>query len=493
MKKVSRRQFLRGAALTAAGGLVAACAPKQAAYVTGVTPLAPVKETVEVEKIVEVPVEVEKLVEVEKIVEVERVRGEPSWDPPDLSGREYLIWGLQYDPHIEAYERLGARFDEYTGAKGTVEPQGWPLENNIVTGMAAGLVPDLCCIMGKQIAPLVYQDAVVALDDLVYDAVGCDIDTWFGPVGLQAYQYEGKTWGVPTEGNCVSGVSNVRLDFVEEAGTESLWPPLNGKNGFKGFEDMWVLAQALQEMDEAGNVTRWGLSSEGWDNRHLFGIMRTLGRDWWDPEARTFHLDSPEALEAMMLLAYRPIFELGIETHQELGAQELMNAGKAAIANGNVTGPSSGRELGLRIDTCTYPSAIPGRDALYVGEGGWGFIVPSQAENQDIGVEFMKFLTTYEGNKMYCQIYGGIVSAVLAVNNDDELFPEGDLVGDAMRRAGIAQERTVYYGSGFGTPSEMEGITCAAVEAVRVGKAMPAEALAGAQGLLEEMLSRWDA
>ena len=50
--------------------------------------------------------------------------GKPVWSPPDLSGKTFSIWGLQFDPHVETYHRLAAKFEEYTGAKATVEPQG---------------------------------------------------------------------------------------------------------------------------------------------------------------------------------------------------------------------------------------------------------------------------------------------------------------------------------------------------------------------------------
>ena len=466
-RKLSRREFLLSAAAVGAGTL-AACAPK----------------------IIEKEVVVEKLVE----VEVVRVAGQPAWTPPDLSGQEYLIWGLQYDPHVETYHRLAERFEKHTGAKATVEPLGWPIENHIITGMAAGLVADVVCIVGKQIFPLVAKEAVLAVDELVYDAIGCDVDTWFGPVGLQAYQYFGKTWGVPTEGNNVSGFVNGPLDLIEEEGVEDLWPPLNGEDGFKGFENMWELADALQKVDNAGNVARWGLSSEGWHNRHLFGIMRTLGRDWWDQESHTFHLDSDEAYEAMQLLAVVPIFELGIETHLEEAATRSQFAGKVALACGNATQPGTAltEADGMRVDNAVYPSAIPGREALFVGEGGWGFIVPAQAKNPDVAIEFLKFMTTYEGQKEYARIYGGNTSACNAVNDDAELYPEGTFIGDAMRRAGVAQKRTIYYGSEFGNPSEMEEITSSAVEKVRIGEATTEEALAEAQELLEEMLKRWN-
>ena len=499
MSKVSRREFLSGAVGAVGAGLAvalgAAVLDKDAE---------PSPETVEIEKIIEQTVEVgvEQTVEVEKLVEVEvekevvRVAGEPSWSPPDLSGEEYLIWGLEYDPHIEAYYRLADRFEEYTGAKATVEPQGWPIQDKVITGMAAGIVPDVCCIVGMYLPILVRQDAVVPLDELVYDAIGCDKESWFGPVALQAFQNYGKTWGVPAEGSCTSGVTNVLLDLVHEYGVEKLWPPLNGENGFRGFEDMWALADVLQEEDAAGNVTRWGLSTEGWYPAHLFGIMRTLGQDWWDPESRTFHLDSDEAIEAMNLLAYRPIWELGIETHLAETSTESLLVGNVAVCSGNVTMPGTGQTMTegevVNIDTCIYPSAIPGRDALFVGEGGWGFFVPEQAKNQDVGLEFMKFLTTYEGNKTYCSIYGGIVSAVNGVNNDDDLFPADTLVGDAMRRSGLAQKRTVFYGHDYGVPSEMTGAVAAVTEKVRIGEVTYQEACIEAQDLLEEMLVRWD-
>jgi ABC-type glycerol-3-phosphate transport system substrate-binding protein len=434
---------------------------------------------------VEVPVEVEKVVEVEAALVVGS-HGGPTWEPPDLSGREYVIWGLEYDPHIDAYRRLAERFKEFTGAEYTIEPQGWPIEDKIITGMAAGIVPDVVCIMGRQIAGLVYEDALVDLTDEVYGSVP---DDWFSPVSRGAYSFDGKVYGIPTEGNCVSGVTNIRLDLLREAGLEHLWPPNQGKLGFDSFDDMYELAEGLQD----AGVAEWGMSSQGWDAGHLWGIMLTLGQPFWDEETRTFHMDSPEALEAMNLLAYRPIFELGIETQADMKHQELLNAGVVALSNGNVTGPSSGKELGLEIDTCLYPSAVPGEEAKYMGEGGWGFVVPSQAENPDIGIEFMKFLSTYEGNREYCRIYGGIVSAVNAVNSDDELFPEGTLVGDAMRRAAVGQARTEYYGGSYGTPGEAASIVGSAVEAVRVGEMTPEEALAEAQAGLEEMLARWDA
>src|SRR5690242_10101122 len=43
-----------------------------------------------------------------------------------LAGKEGVMWGLQYDPHVETYKRLAALFEKQSGAKLSVQPQEWP-------------------------------------------------------------------------------------------------------------------------------------------------------------------------------------------------------------------------------------------------------------------------------------------------------------------------------------------------------------------------------
>jgi len=38
-----------------------------------------------------------------------------------IAGKTAVLWGLQYDPHIETYNRLAAAFEKKTGAKITVQ------------------------------------------------------------------------------------------------------------------------------------------------------------------------------------------------------------------------------------------------------------------------------------------------------------------------------------------------------------------------------------
>ena len=417
------------------------------------------------------------------------------WTVPELYGKHLEIGGLNYDKHYQQYEILANNFQSYTGLKRqNVNRWEWPIEDNLITAMAAGEdVPDVVCIMGKQIGILVDQGLIVPLDGM-YKSMGVDLGTWFGPVARDSYTRGGEIYGVPLEGNATSGVVNVRLDDVVALGLEDMWPPFNGKDGFDSFEDMWALAKAMMIVDSKGNVERWGLSGEGWYANQLLGIILSLGGQYYDAASDQPTLDTPEGEEAMYRLAYKPIFELKIDTQHGMGGQEVMNANKAAMAAGNVTGTPSGLSLDppINIDTCLYPPAIPGTKPTYVGEGGWGFVGTTQGQNKDVGLEFLKYLTTDVGNADYCRIYGdgvhgGIVSAVITVNSDPDLFPAGTLLGDSMARAGKGQALTKFYDVGDHNPSDLVKTLSTVTEAVRIGELTPKQAMVQAQAQLEEL------
>jgi ABC-type glycerol-3-phosphate transport system substrate-binding protein len=253
---------------------------------------------------------------------------------------------------------------------------------------------------------------------------------------------------------------------------------------------MWELAKILQKTDEAGNVTVWGLSSAGWDNRSLFSIMRDLGRMWWDPDAKKFYLDSEEAIEALQFLVVKPVFELKIETELGMAQMNAALAGKVALNRGNVSVAGEAEKVGIPMENVIAPPARPGREPLFVGEGGWGFEVPVQAKNKDVGIEFLQFMCTYEAQYIFSGIYGGAMPAVKKVA-DSDIYQGDSPVKRGMRRALRAQKNMVYYGWGFGIPSEMERITSTAIEQVRTGELTAPEAAKQMQEQMEEHYKLW--
>ncbi|MHB0857304.1 MAG: extracellular solute-binding protein [Anaerolineae bacterium] len=462
MRQFNRRDFLRVTALTLGTGALASCAPQVVEKI--------VERTVEVEKVVEKEVEVEKIVEQTVVVEVGPQK-------VDLGGKQGVLWGLQYDPHVAAYQRLARLFSDQTGATLAVEPQAWPLETKLIAALAAGTQPDVCCIMGKMCVPLYVQGALLPLKELVFDHNGIDPQNDFIGDGIGAYTWEGEIYGVPTESNGVGSMVNVPIDDVEAAGLTDQYPPTNGEPWFESYESMWELAKALQ-VEEDGRVVRWGLSSKGWDNQSYLGILRSLlapkGTDWWDSAAQKFNIDSEEGIEAMRLFAETPV-KMGIETELDKSQIDAAMAGQVAIARGNGT-PSTkeGYALGYNFRLCGAPPAVAGTEPMYVGEAGWGFVALKATKNPDISAEFLRMMCTTDGQREYDRIYGGWMTPpwkglVGQFDHFEDPNPESPGVMSAKIMQDAIAPRTTYYGEGYGYPGEVDGIGGTICSEVRMG------------------------
>jgi ABC-type glycerol-3-phosphate transport system substrate-binding protein len=395
---------------------------------------------------------------------------------------EGVFWGLQYDPHVETYNRLADLFKEKTGNTLRVEPQAWPLETKLIAALSAGTQPDVLCIMGKVLVPLHIQKALMPLTESVYNAQGVDPETDFIGDGIGAYTWEGEIYGVPTEVNGVGNVVNVPVDDVEALGLTAQYPPTNDQPWFDSYESMWELARALQ-VEEGGQVSRWGLSSKGWDNQSYLGILRTLlqpeGTDWWDVDAAKFNIDTEAGVRAMELFAATPV-EMGIESELDQTQIDAALAGKVALARGNGTPAVQGRDLGYNFFLAGVPKINGDEAPLLVGEAGWGFAAPKNATNVDMAVEFLKMMATQEGQRAYSMIYGGIVPAWAGLVGDFSYFADSSEDSPNVKAAQLSVDhllaQTRFYGEGFGFPAEVDGIGGEICSQVRLGELTAAEA-----------------
>jgi ABC-type glycerol-3-phosphate transport system substrate-binding protein len=456
-KRMSRRSFLAATGITLASGLLAACAapgPGQAPS-TGESGAAPVQEST-----------------------------------------SFTLWGLQYDPHVERYNMLADAFFEKNEVRPTIEPQAWPIEVKVIAAMAADITPDVTCIMGKQLVPLLQQKAIVPMEEQIFEPLGIDVSTYFNPGAIGAYLYDGRYWGVPVEDNNVGMTMAVRTDWVDEAGADAqaLLPSAQDADAiwFDSFESVWNLAEMLQKSDSAGAVSVWGMSSQGWDNRTLFGIMRELGQMWWDEENEQFFLNSDQAIEALRIQVQVPVFDRKIETALDTSHIDAILAGKIAIGFGNHAMSGEAAKLDIPVESWVRPPLTPGGTPQFVGEGGWGFEIPVQAKNLDIATEFVRFVASEEGQYIWAGIYGGVMPATPKVMTTD-IYEGDDAVKRSARRDLTALANTVYYGSGFGIPSEMENITSTAIQQARTGELTIQEAAEQMQSEMEAHLEQWKA
>lgn len=402
---------------------------------------------------------------------------------PAAAATEGVFWGLQYDPHVEAYNRLAKLYEEKSGSKLRVEPQAWPLETKLIAALSAGTQPDVICIMGKVMIPLHIQKAVMPLKEVVYDSLGVVPNEAFFPEPIQAYSWAGDIYGVPVESNQAGSMVNVPVDDVEKAGLSDKYPPTNKQPWFESYESMWELAKSLQ-VEKDGKVERWGLSSKGWDNHSYLGIVRSLlakdGMDWWDQANAKFNLDSEAGVKAMELFAETPV-KMGIETELDQNQIDAALAGKVAVSRGNGTPTVQGRDLGYNFKLCGAPPPIPGEKPLYVGEAGWGFAAPKNAKNADIAIGFLKLMCTLEGQTEYAKIYSGLLAPAwkgLVGKFDHYVDSSADSpnVGGATIMQEVLSPQTTYYGEAFGYPQEVDGIGGEICSLVRQGKLTAAEA-----------------
>ena len=401
---------------------------------------------------------------------------------PGTAGKSGVFWGLQYDPHVETYKRLAKMFKEKGGADLQVEPQAWPLETKLIAALAAGTQPDVICIMGKVMIPLHIQKAMMPLKESVYDHNGVNPEKDFIGDAIGAYTWQGDMYGVPTEVNGVGNVVNVPVDDVKKLGLDKQYPPTNGEAWFESYEAMFELAKALQ-VTKDGKVTRWGLSSKGWDNQSYLGIVRSLlakdNTDWWDINAKKFNIDSEAGVKAMELFAETPV-KMGIETELDQTQIDAALAGKVALARGNGTPAVQGRDLGYNFFLTGAPKPN-GKDLpLLVGEAGWGFAAPKNSKNPDISLAFLQMMATEDGQRGYSAIYGGIVPAWKGLVGHFDYFKDSSPDSPNVKAAQLATDhllaQTRYYGEGFGYPSEVDKIGGEICSMVRLGKLTAAEA-----------------
>jgi ABC-type glycerol-3-phosphate transport system substrate-binding protein len=424
--------------------------------------------------------------------------GQPAAAKPatSIEGKQGLLWGLQYDPHIEAYNKLAAAFEKKTGAKLTVQGgagSSADLTVKIPAAIAAGSGPDIACLLGKRLLPLLQRQLLVEVTPLYAEARVDPAKDFIGD-SVEAYTYDGKLWGVPVEVNGVGNQVAVPVEDVDKLGLTASTPPTNGNDFFDSYKALWDLGKALTIKDASGTVKRWGLSSQGWETQSLMGLIRSQGVKWWDPDAKKFNINTDAGVNAFSLLVETPV-KMGIETQFDQNSPDAALAGKVAIARGNGGPVSQGRALGYHYELAMAPpvgGALSDTDPLYVGEGGWGFIGFQAAKNKDVMMEFLRFMLTKEAHATWSQIYGGSISAMRAVNDDPAKFSDTSRweTTSALRYKKNA-DRTQYYGTGFGYITQIEMYCMAACADVRTGKLTAKEAAAQLQTQAEQQYTQY--
>jgi ABC-type glycerol-3-phosphate transport system substrate-binding protein len=393
--------------------------------------------------------------------------GEPRYSPTRLEGKTLTLWALDFAPHKTRYTDMLADFGKYTGAKGTVQTQSGQFDAKLVAAIAAGQPPDIVSALGRSTPVFIKQGLIEPVDDQVFKAVGLDPKQWWTPGSVDAFWNDGKYWGVPWEDTQVGSGYGARLDYLREEKLDGQWPAGQGRDAFESYEELWDLARKLHK-ESGGQVTRWGLNSAGWLSKSVFGQMKMLGTDWWQPEKKKFNMDGEAGVKALEMLVETPAQKLKIEGELSMSGRDATMQGKVAIGRATVSMVPLAKEQGVEIETVMAPPPVKGGKVVYVGEGGWGVVVPKQAKNKDAALEFLRFGTTYE-----CQ-YDWAKTALpvpaIKAMAEDPLYKGDDHVKKSIQRWIKSTAQTVYIGNDFGNEGAVSATVDAVGSEVRSGK-----------------------
>ncbi len=340
------------------------------------------------------------------------------------------LWGLNYQPHVQAYHRLADLFHKQTGSTVTVQPQPWPLDTKLIASVAAGTEPDLVFIRADQTTALAIQGAINDMTSSVYAYNKINVARDFLGDSVAEFTFRNKIYAVPVEADGGNGSEvNVPVELATKAGFASKVPPLNGQFYFDSYDDLFALAKALQ-VTQNGKVTRWGLCGEGWDDKTLWGMMLTIGQTPFDPATKTFHFNSAAGIEAMQLHVETPV-KMGIETEWNDGSacqDEALN-GKAAVTLANGTPSLSiNAALGYHFEIAGLPK-INGKTPIAGGTAdSWGLVAPSKAPHPNLALAFERMMATEAAQYQWALIYGGAFSAwkTIAANDTSQYSPRND-------------------------------------------------------------------
>ena len=378
-RKLTRRDFLRLSAMTAAGVVAAACAPA--------TP-----QIVEVEKEVPVEKEVVRTVVVEKEKVITPVPG------PPVTITFWHHWGGKRIPLMEAM--INDFQDRHPGIKVEMTLQPWDRRlEKILTAVASGTAPDVTMLGRQDVPQFVENNALIPLDALMArDGVSRD-DYYTSEI--DACYYRNQCWILPLPTSGATGLVYYNKGLFEEAGLPSA--PEDMPETWTELEEV---AAKLTKV-EGGKVKKLGIGMHfiSWDAGFLTWLYNNRGA-WLSEDGRkaTFNSEAGyETIEWMWhflndIIGGREAVEGWVEPGVNpffagLQAMQLSGVWQWYIIKQNAP------DIDLGIFLC--PHSDDG-DYKFPMFAGWGYVIPKGTKHVDEAWELVKWLTWEEEGKSAC-------------------------------------------------------------------------------------------
>jgi len=365
-KKISRRDFIKAAGITATAGLLAACAPQVVTQVVNQTQLVPqtqivaqtqvVKETQIVNQVV-TATPAPTAVPAPAVLDV--------WWNTTIPDFQKLKDGWKADPNNEFFKANwnwgGLAIAKYTpfmekhpGVSLKIVTHSWDseLRQNQLMALAAGITPDTT--YGEA-----YVNEFVQLG--IYNTVSADAAGQFPSGPLRGATLDGKVYGLPKSSG--ADVLFINLDKVKAAGLDPAKLPT-------AWEELVTMAQAISKTNNSakyGNTAYYtygpGGDSYGQAMRILHWFNQNnapLGNDVGVPTANLpASTDTWDFHNQLMWTSTEPLI---LQAESEGGSGKLFNDGVIALKpgwNNDATSVGDGNVNGTAVPFPLPPGGKP--------------------------------------------------------------------------------------------------------------------------------------
>lgn len=291
-EKLSRRDFLRGAAITATGGILTACAPTTPEKV-------PAKPTATSE---------------------ERPAG-----PEPGEKKEIEVWTGWTEQAAENIEMI---LDDYNKSQDRVTAKHVVIPENmtqrLLAGISAGNPPGTAVVFGAEIAyQLAAQDGLLALDEIGKPDDVDNLKDWMEPALWELGKYKGKFYYASMWNQCWGIFLNTKI--AAEKGVDPDKPPQNWKEMDQAWEKLTTYTED-GAIDVLGGDINWPSLIMG----------RWLGQ-YTSEDGREITANHPNNLAALEWLASR-WGRIGPQKLQDFYASLRGRGGRSAGMNPFVSG-----------------------------------------------------------------------------------------------------------------------------------------------------------
>ncbi|MCD6219796.1 sugar ABC transporter substrate-binding protein [Candidatus Calescamantes bacterium] len=290
----------------------------------------------------------------------------------------------------KCYQKIFRSFEEEHPNIKIIPDQysGGAYRQKFLTQIAGGTPPDILFLCDAMIITLYEKGLIENLTPYIEKDSAFDV-TDFYPEALKVFKFGNKIYGLPKD--CGPAVLFYNKDMFDKEGIpypDETWT----------WEDLIKYGKKLTKFDDRGNPIQFGLTNHiwGWE-----AFVLQNGGEVINKEGTKCVLDSPEAIEAIEFVR-----DLSWKYHiaptpaqlRELptAGMDLFQSKKAAMSIMGRWMVPAYRAGGFDFDVAPLPKGKKRATFLVVS----GYVIPSGSKHKKEAWEFLRYLTSKEGEKI---------------------------------------------------------------------------------------------